>query len=166
MLYAGYLVTRHDASFLAVVAAGVGGNTVGSILIWAVGATGGRRLLEQHGRWIGIRTRHLDRADSWFANRGGRAVLTARFLPIVRTFILLPAGVARMSLVPFTACTVLGCVPFVGGFAWLGVVLGPRWQEAHGLLRYFDGAVVGGCVIVVLLVAIRAQKRKAAIAAA
>lgn len=151
MLYAGYLVTQHDVSFVGAVAAGVGGNVAGSILIWFVGAYGGRALLEKHGRWVGVKTSHIHHADVWFERHGNRAVLIARCLPIVRTFISLPAGIARMPLAPFTVYTTVGCVPFVAGFAALGVALGPHWDSLHDYLHVFDALVV----VALLVVAVR-----------
>jgi len=141
MLYAGYLVTQHDISLVGAIVAGVGGNVAGSILIWFVGAHGGRALLERHGRWVGVRTSHIHHADTWFERHGNRAVLIARCIPIVRTFISLPAGIARMPLGPFTLYTTIGCIPFVTGFALLGVALGPHWDSLHDYLHVFDAIV-------------------------
>ena len=162
MLYAGYLVSRDDASFVGIVAAGVLGNVAGSVLVWWIGASGGRHLLERHGRWFGVRARHMDSADTWFERHGRATVLVGRCLPIVRTFISLPAGVARMPLVPFVTYTFIGCVPFVAAFAWLGVALGPQWSKAHDLVHYADYAVAAALVVAAVVVARRLRRRPAA----
>lgn len=162
MLYAGYLVSTDEYSLGAVIVVGVLGNLAGSVLIWSIGATGGRRLLERHGRWVGIRTSHIHQADEWFERRGSAAVLIGRVLPIVRTFISLPAGVARMPLAPFVAYTAIGCVPFVSAFAALGLALGPKWDELHGVLRGLDVIVAVAILGTLALVVRRHRTRRAA----
>jgi membrane protein DedA with SNARE-associated domain len=148
MLYAGYLVSKGDATLLGVIAAGVAGNVVGSWIAWAVGAYGGRPFIERHGRWIRLNHHHLDVADRFFAHYGPAAVGFTRCLPIVRTFISLPAGIARMPFLRFSIYTLLGCLPWVAFLALVGVGLGPHWEKAHAVLHYVDYlvvlAIVGG----------------------
>ena len=100
MLFAGYLVSIDQMTLTEAVVAGTLGNIVGSWIAWGVGISGGRVLLERHGRWVHITPARLDMADRWFERRGERIVLIGRCLPIIRTFISLPAGIARM---PFCA---------------------------------------------------------------
>lgn len=161
MLFGGYLVSQGDASFAVVVAAGVLGNVVGSLIAWSIGAYGGRVLLERHGKWLHATPANLDRADRWFEQRGHRAVFISRMLPIIRTFISLPAGVSRMPIGRFTTYTLAGCVPWVAALAGIGWVLGPHWERAHGVLHYLDYLVVAGVVVSAAWLLFRARRRAA-----
>ncbi len=109
--------------------AGTGGNIVGAWISYAVGRIGGRPLVEKWGRYVFLRTRDLDRAERFFAHRGQLAVLVGRLLPVVRTFVSLPAGVAEMPVVPFTALTLVGSLPWTFAFALAGEALAANWQS-------------------------------------
>ncbi len=146
MLFGGYLVSQGDATFAMVVAAGVSGNVVGSLIAWAAGAYGGRVYLERHGKWLHVTPARLNRADHWFEQRGHRAVFISRMLPIIRTFISLPAGVSRMPIGRFTTYTMAGCIPWVAALTYIGLLLGPQWERAHGVLHYLDYLVVVGVI--------------------
>lgn len=142
MLFAGYLVSTGDATMLEVVAAGVVGNVVGSWIAWIVGAYGGRSFIDRHGKWVHMSHRHVELAERWFDRHGPATVFFTRILPIIRTFISLPAGIARMPLPRFTAYTLLGCIPWVWMLAAIGRSLGPHWEDARDYLHYVDGIVV------------------------
>jgi membrane protein DedA with SNARE-associated domain len=149
MLYGGFLVARGEEGLFAIVAAGVLGNLVGSWIAYWVGAAKGREwALRFH--WLHITEKRLDVADRWFARWGSWAVLLSRCLPIVRTFISLPAGVARMPFWRFTILTVIGCIPWVTGLALLGRAAGDDWERLQRQLHYVDYALilvgVGGVV--------------------
>lgn len=170
MLYAGYLVYLHPHHslavwFVAMITAGVVGNIVGSLITWAIGRSGGRSFLEKHGRWLHASQRSLDRSDAWFARYGARTVLLTRMMPIVRTFISLPAGVARMPLGRFTLYTTLGCVPWVAALTYIGWLLGPKWDKAHQVLRYGDYLVVAAVVAAVGYFLLKRRRRKSTAAA-
>lgn len=147
MLFAGFNVADGDMTLLGVVAAGVLGNLLGSWIAWAAGYYGRTELLEKN-RLIHINPKHLATADRWFAERGDLTVFVCRMLPIIRTFISLPAGVARMPFGRFTALTVAGCVPWVLGLALIGRSVGDNWRELQDKLHYVDYAIaaliVGG----------------------
>lgn len=162
MLFAGYLVTKpnYDATLIGVIAAGVAGNVVGSWIAWGVGYAGGRPLVDRYGRWIRLNQHHLDIAHRFFERRGAIAVGIARCLPVVRTFISLPAGIARMRFAHFTGWTVAGCVPWVTGLALLGVALGPHWEKAHAALRYLDDVVIVAIVVAVVVAVVRSRRRR------
>lgn len=162
MLFGGYLVSQGDASFAIVVTAGVAGNLVGSLIAWSIGAFGGRVYLERHGRWLHATPENLARADRWFDRWGARAVFASRMMPIVRTFISLPAGVSRMSVGSFTMLTLLGCIPWVTALTLVGWSLGPHWERAHGVLHYFDYLVVAMIVTGIGGMAVRARRRRGA----
>lgn len=159
MLYAGYLVAAGDASFTAAVAAGVVGNVIGSQIAWVVGAYAGRDWLEHPHKRIPVNRHHLELADRWFARHGTSTVLVTRMLPIVRTFISLPAGIARMPLARFTVYTFIGCVPWVAMLTYIGVKLGPHWERAHEALRLGDYVVAAAVIIVGGWLLLRARRR-------
>jgi membrane protein DedA with SNARE-associated domain len=162
MLYGGYLVHQGDASFVGVVAAGVFGNLIGSWLIYYVGLFGGRTLLIRHGRWVGVKVKHVEQADHWFERHGNQAVFIGRILPVVRTFISLPAGVARMPIVPFTIYTFVGCTIWVAALTGIGVALGPHWETAHEALHHLDELVIAAIVLGLLYLAFRHLKKRRA----
>jgi membrane protein DedA with SNARE-associated domain len=147
MLFGGALVS---ASFLApdqhldlwfVTLAGTGGNLVGSWLAYWAGYVGGRPLIDRWGRYLLIRPHEVDRAHDWFERRGELAVFVSRLLPVIRTFISLPAGVARMPFWRFTVYTVLGCLPWTFALAWLGYALGENWTKVESVLQPIAWAI-------------------------
>ncbi len=153
MLFGGALVT---ATFLApdqqlelwaVVAAGTVGNLVGSWLAYWAGYKGGRPLIDRWGRYLLIRPHEVDRAHEWFERYGEFATFGGRLLPVIRTFISLPAGVVRMPFWRFTFYTVIGCLPWCLLLAWLGARLGERWEEVEHLLRPFAWIIVALLVL-------------------
>lgn len=143
MLFAGFKVSDGDLTLVGITAAGVIGNLVGSWAAYAVGYFGRLELLERH-KVFHVSAKHLAWADSWFERYGDATVFFTRMLPIIRTFISLPAGVARMPFWRFTAFTVLGCIPWVFALGLLGSVVGERWEEWRDYLHYFDYVVVAG----------------------
>jgi membrane protein DedA with SNARE-associated domain len=161
MLYAGYLVTTGDATLVEMIAAGVIGNLVGSWIAWGIGAYGGRAFIERHGKWVRLSPHHLEIAERWFERWGTPTVFFSRMLPIVRTFISLPAGVARMPLPKFTLYTVIGCIPWVTMLALVGKALGSKWDEAHQVLRKGDDLIVLAIVGAVCLMLIRYRRSRA-----
>jgi membrane protein DedA with SNARE-associated domain len=174
MLYAGALAAgafagqhvvlfgaRIDSTFWGFVAmslAGVVGNTVGSVGGWAIGLYGGRPLLERRGRWLHLGPENLDRAERWFERYGDLAVFLGRVTPVVRSFVSIPAGVARMPLLRFTVLTALGCVPWCFGLAGAGWALGSSYERFHHDFRYVDIGVV--VALVLLAVAWYVRRRR------
>mgnify|MGYP001412236628 CR=1 FL=1 len=141
MLYGGFLVGRGQASMLGIITAGVLGNLVGSWIAWYVGLKKGREwLLRWH--WLHVTPKRLDAADRWFARYGDWAVLFSRCLPIIRTFISLPAGMARMPFWRFTVFTLLGCIPWVTALAFAGRAVGDNWEDLQHKLHYFDYVLI------------------------
>jgi membrane protein DedA with SNARE-associated domain len=159
MLLGGALATSafaatlhiHPLNFLVVGLMGTLGNLVGSWVAYGVGRAGGRPLIERWGRFVFLRPHELDRAEAWFADHGDAAVFFSRLLPVVRTFISLPAGVAEMPLVPFTLYTIAGCLPWTFALAAVGYALGSRWTTVE---RYFKSVTLIVAVVIVAVVAL------------
>jgi membrane protein DedA with SNARE-associated domain len=146
MPFAGYLVYEGTMKLLLVATAGAIGCNLGSLVAYEIGCYGGRPLVERYGRWILLGHRELDWADRFFARWGYLAVFIARLLPVVRTFIALPAGVARMPRLRFHVYTFLGSWPWCFALAWFGMKLGQNWRELGKYFHRFD------IVILVLLI--------------
>jgi membrane protein DedA with SNARE-associated domain len=154
MLFAGFVVVdpsassaEHHLTLLGIVTAGVVGNLIGSWISYWVGRAGRIELIERHGHWLHIKPSHIETADRWFARYGSRAVFFSRMLPIVRTFISLPAGVARMPFGRFTLYTLAGCIPWVLALGLAGEALGSNWTDARKYFEYVDYAIVALVVI-------------------
>ncbi len=114
------------------------GCTLGSLLSYALGAVGGRPLLDRYGKFLMLSHHDLEVADRWFGRWGDWTALLSRLLPIVRTFISFPAGVSRARLVPFTAYTFLGSFLWCAGLAYGGFMTGAHWEELRAWMRPFD----------------------------
>jgi membrane protein DedA with SNARE-associated domain len=149
MLFAGFAVADHGASaaqhhltLVGIVLAGVIGNLVGSWIAYGVGRAGRLELVERHGRWLHLQPRHIAWADRWFARYGSAAVFFSRMLPIIRTFISLPAGVAKMPFVRFTLLTLIGSAPWVLGLGLAGEAVGSEWKSVRKGFDYVDYAVL------------------------
>lgn len=145
--FGGYLVSRGIMSFWEAVSAGLLGGVLGSVISYVVGYYGGRPLILKYGRYVLITQKDVARADRLFERYGTRIVFWARFLPIVRTFISLPAGVARMNFSRFLLYTVFGSLPWTIIFTYGGLKLGENWMAIRTLLERFDIAIA---VVVIL----------------
>ncbi|SEN72190.1 membrane protein DedA, SNARE-associated domain [Sphingomonas gellani] len=150
MPFAGYLVSTGRFELFLAATAGALGCNLGSIVAYEVGKRGGRPVVERWGRYLLIGADELDMADRFFERWGKWAVLIGRLLPVIRTFIAFPAGMARMRLVPFHIYTFIGSWPFCFFLAWVGMTLGDKWHTDPRLKAAFHrlDAVIG-----VLLVA-------------
>jgi membrane protein DedA with SNARE-associated domain len=157
MLFAGSSVADGQLSMVGVVTAGVLGNLVGSWAAYAVGYYGRIDLLEKN-RLIHLPPRYLSWADDWFERYGDATVFFSRMLPIIRTFISLPAGVAKMPFWRFTALTLLGCIPWVLMLALVGEAVGENWEEWRDHLHYLDYAVVAAAIGLVVYLLIRRRR--------
>src|SRR5919106_1609204 len=160
MLFAGFNVSEGDMTLFGIVAAGVLGNVVGSWAAYAAGYYGRLELLEKN-RLIHVSPKHLATADRWFQRYGDATVFFTRMLPIIRTFISLPAGVARMPFWRFTGLTLAGCVPWVLMLGFIGREVGNRWEEWRDYLHYGDYVVLGAIVIGGIYLFVRWRRGKA-----
>ncbi|HUI40400.1 MAG TPA: DedA family protein [Terriglobia bacterium] len=138
MPFSGYLVLLGRFKLVWVAVAGALGCNLGSAVAYYVGAKGGRPLAEKYGRYVLVSRRDLDRADRWFTHYGNSTVFFARLLPVIRTFIALPAGVARMSFLRFNLYTFAGSLPWCWALAYAGMRLGARWEVLRDYFRRFD----------------------------
>jgi len=158
MLFGGALTTAafagsgNELDLWAVIVAGTVGNLVGSWLAYWAGASGGRQLVDRYGRYLLVRPHEVDKAEAWFERRGEAAVFVSRLLPVVRTFISLPAGIARMPFWRFTLYTVVGCLPWCAALAWLGAVLGERWESVEHILQPVAWAIAVAIVVALVIV--------------
>jgi membrane protein DedA with SNARE-associated domain len=153
-------------SLVLVIVAGVLGNVVGSYIAWAVGRYGGTPLIMKFGKYVLLREHDLDKAERWFDNRGAVSVLVGRLLPVIRTFISLPAGIARMNPVKFGIYTTLGCIPWTAALAIVGYQVGDNYKH---IADDFQGPTYIIAVLVLVaavFLAYRHVKRTRAAAAA
>jgi membrane protein DedA with SNARE-associated domain len=165
MLFAGFNVDKGEYSLFAAVSVGVLANLVGSWIAYGIGYIGRVDLLEKHGRKLHVKPEHLAWADRWFERYGDATVFFTRMLPIIRTFISLPAGVARMPFWRFTVLTLLGCIPWVFMLTFIGKQAGENWEDWKDSLHYVDYAVAALIVIGAVWLFLRARRRRADAAA-
>ena len=144
--FSGFAIQQGNLNFWLVVLAGTFGCLAGSIISYYVGYYGGRPILERYGKYILIQRHELDRADLWFAKYGNKAVFFSRLLPIVRTFISLPAGIARLEIKRFIVYSFLGSVPWCIALTYAGIILGNNWGLLEHYWIYVDVTMIIGIV--------------------
>jgi len=147
MPFSGYLVSTGRFELQLVAIAGAIGCLLGSYVAYCVGALGGRWFLLRYGRWVLIAPHEIELADHFFARWGAPAVFFSRMLPVVRTFIAFPAGVARMRLLPFTIYTLAGSYPWCLALAYAGMKLGQHWNTLGPYFHRFD-TVIAALIVV------------------
>jgi membrane protein DedA with SNARE-associated domain len=146
MPFAGFLAAQGRFTLWGASLAGAAGCALGSAAAYWVGARGGRTALLRYGRWVLITPAEVERADRFFARYGSAATFLARLLPVIRTFISLPAGVARMPFWPFLFYAFAGSLPWSYALAWAGFILGEHWEQVADLLRPLEGVILVGLV--------------------
>jgi len=177
MLYAGALAAGaiagqhavffgHDLhtgfeSYVVLALAGTIGYLIGALVGWAIGRSGGRSLLERHGRWMHISPERLDRAERWFDRHGRWAVFLGRLTPVVRSFISIPAGALETPVGPYTLLTLAGSAIWCFAFAGAGWALGSSYERLHHAFRYVNVVIVVAAVLALSLVAVRETRRRA-----
>jgi membrane protein DedA with SNARE-associated domain len=142
-------------AYVAMALAGVLGCWLGAVIGWAIGIFGGRPFLERHGRWLHVTPPKLDRAERWFDRFGPLTVAVGLSVPVVRSFVAIPAGIARMDLRLFAPLALIGCIPFCFGLGGAGYALGSHWGRVHSAFRWVDYAVVAGAVLLALYLLLR-----------
>jgi membrane protein DedA with SNARE-associated domain len=142
MPFAGYLVSTGRFNLYWAATAGAIGCNLGSILAYEIGYYGGRPMVERYGSYILMSQHDVDMADRFFKRFGGAAIFIGRLLPVIRTFIALPAGIARMPRIPFHVYTFVGSWPWCFGLAWLGMKLGDHWMDLKPYFMQFKIPIV------------------------
>jgi membrane protein DedA with SNARE-associated domain len=167
MLFAGFVVAdpqqsgaHHHLTLLGIVLAGLLGTMVGSWAAYAVGRGGRLELFERHGARFHMGPAQIERADRWFQRYGEAVVLFGRVIPLVRAFVSLPAGVARMPIGRFTVFSLLGAIPWVIGLALAGKAVGSDWKSVKSGFEYVDYAVLGLVVIGILYAVARRRRSR------
>jgi len=162
MLFAGFNVARGEYSLIVATLVGASANLVGSWIAYGVGYFGRIELVERHGRKLHISPKHLATADRWFAEHGEATVFFTRMMPIIRTFISLPAGVARMNFLRFSIFTFLGCLPWVFALTLIGKEAGANWEDWKNRLHYVDYAFAALIAAAVVYYVVRWRRSRAA----
>jgi membrane protein DedA with SNARE-associated domain len=168
MLFAGFAVAdpgqsgaHHHLTMVGIIAAGVLGTLVGSWIAYAVGRAGRLELLERHGHWLHMGPAQIGRAERWFERYGQPAVLWGRVVPLVRAFVSLPAGVARMPFVRFSVLTLIGSIPWVVALAVAGHAVGGDWTSVRKGFEYVDYVIVALVVVGIGYLIMRRRTRPA-----
>ncbi len=166
MLFAGFAVadpgqsaSQHHMTMVGVILAGLLGTMVGSWVAYGVGRGGRLELLERHGSKVHIGPGQIERADRWFQRYGDPAVLFGRLIPLVRAFVSLPAGIAKMPFGRFTVLTLIGSIPWVVALAFAGHALGSDWTSVRKGFEYVDYVILALIVIGIAYVVVRRRRR-------
>src|SRR4029077_6033717 len=169
MLFAGFAVadpgqsaSQHHMTMTGVILAGLLGTMVGSWVAYGIGRGGRLELLERHGakhKWIPTHPAQIERADRWFARYGDPAVLFGRLIPLVRAFVSLPAGIAKMPFGRFTVLTLIGSLPWVAALAFAGHALGSDWTSVRKWFEYVDYAILALVAIGIVYAIVRRRRR-------
>lgn len=150
LAYGGYLISQGKIDFLGTIIAGTIGGTIAQLFLYWIGLYGGRPFLEKYGKYILIKKHHIDVAENWFNRYGSGVIFTARFVPVVRHAISIPAGIAHMSFTRFTAYTTVAILPWSILFVYLGIQLGNKWEEINQIAKPYIQPViiVAVCVLI------------------
>ncbi len=148
--FTGYLVYLGRLDFTTAVLAGVAGGLLGSMLAYLVGYYGGPSFVTQYGKYVLLSANHVKAAQRWFDRYGLKAAFFSRLLPVIRTFISLPAGFARVDFIKFSLLTVLGSVPWTIGLIYAGKLLGENWRQISAAGHNAGLIVVGGLLAIIV----------------
>jgi membrane protein DedA with SNARE-associated domain len=165
MMFAGFNVADGKFPLWAAVAVAVAGELTGSLIAYAVGYFGRVDLIEKHGKKLHVSPAKLAWADRWFARHGEATVFFGRMVPVVRAFVSLPAGVARMPLRRFIPFTIAGCTPWLFAFALAGRAAGDNWRHYRHYVGYLDYVVLALIVVGVVYLVVRRRSRRGEAAA-
>ena len=157
--FAGYLIFAERMTFTGAMIAGMIGGMLGSIFAYVVGMKGGRPFVDKYGKYFLIKKSHVDMAQRWFDRYGLRAVFFSRMLPVVRTFISLPAGFAAVDLIKFLALTFAGSLPWTALILFAGMKLGESWQYLLEIGHEASIAFVVICIIVIAVIFLRRKEK-------
>ncbi|MBI3604890.1 MAG: DedA family protein [Nitrospirae bacterium] len=159
MTFSGFLVSQGTFNMTLVTLAGASGNLIGSWLAYGAGRFGGRRFLEKYGKYILVSHEEIKKADQWFLRFGDVTVFATRLLPVIRTFISLPAGISKMNFLKFSVYTFIGSIPWCWGLAYAGQQLGTHWNQLGPYFHQFDFLILLALLLFIFWVK-RANGRK------
>ena len=158
--FAGYLIFADQMTFTGALIAGMVGGMAGSIFAYAVGHYGGRTFVDKYGHYFFVKKSHVDIAQNWFDKYGLKAVFCSRMLPVVRTFISLPAGFAHVDMKKFLTLTFLGSLPWTALILFAGMMLGKSWEVMLKVGHQASLIFVGVCAVIIAVMYLRYRKRK------
>lgn len=159
LAYGGYLVSDHQINFFGALVFGTIGGVIAQIFVYWIGRYGGRPVLEKYGKYILISKKHIDHSEEWFTKYGTGVIFTARFIPVVRHAISVPAGISKMPLGKFTFLTTLAVIPWSALFLYLGMTLGSQWESIDEVAgRYTREIMLGALAVIIVYVVIKWYK--------
>lgn len=151
LAYGGYMVSEGTIGFIGAIIAGVIGGTIAQIFIYWIGRYGGGKFLDKYGKYLLIKKHHIDMSENWFQKYGAGVVFSARFIPVVRHAISIPAGIARMPFLKFVVLTVLAIIPWSILFVYLGIQLGSQWDDVENIAGTYTTPIMILAVVVIAL---------------
>lgn len=161
LAYGGYMVSNGSITFIGAIIAGVIGGTIAQLFLYWIGYYGGRPFLYKYGKYLLIQKHHIETAEKWFEKYGGGVVFSARFIPVVRHAISIPAGIAKMPLLKFTGLTVLAIIPWSILFVYLGIQLGSRWDHVENVAKtYTTPIMLVAAVLIILYFGLKTLRKK------
>ena len=161
LAYGGFLVAKGEINFVGAVLFGTIGGVIAQLFVYWIGRYGGRPILQRYGKYLLISDTHIDRAEHWFYQYGTGVVFTARFIPVVRHAISIPAGIAKMNIMKFTFLTTLATIPWSIFFIYLGKTLGEQWKNIKQVASpYVLPIVLISLVVCMAYVTMKALKCK------
>ncbi|OKP96608.1 DedA family protein [Paenibacillus sp. P46E] len=161
LAYGGYLVSQGEINYFGAVLFGTVGGVVAQIFVYWIGRYGGRPVLEKYGKYIFIKKKHIDHSEEWFRKYGTGVIFTARFIPIVRHAISVPAGISRMPLAKFTLLTTLAVIPWSALFVFLGKTLGAKWETIdEEAAKYTHELILAAIAVIVIYFLFKWYKSK------
>lgn len=156
--FSGFLVATGQFGFWTAVILATLGNYAGSVILYWIGFSGGRWILDRYGRYVLIHKSDIEKGDRWFSKHGASATFFGRLLPLIRTFISLPAGVNRMNFKKFSLYTLVGSLPWNWVLIYAGVVAGKNWSYLHQYFHLFDIIIVVAVIAWLVWLLIRRRK--------
>ena len=161
LAYGGYLVSSGSITMTGAVIAGVIGGTIAQLFLYWIGYYGGRPFLYKYGKYLLIQKHHIQTAEKWFEKYGGGVAFSARFIPVVRHAISIPAGIAKMPILKFTGLTVLAIIPWSILFVYLGIQLGSQWDHVENVARtYTTPIMIGAAAMIILYFGLKKLRKK------
>lgn len=158
--YAGFLVAQGKISFIGAIIAGTVGGTIAQQILYWVGFYGGRPFIKKYGKYLLIGQKHIEKSEAWFDKYGSGIIFMARFVPIIRHAISIPAGIVRMSFIKFIMYTTFALIPWSIFFVYLGVQVGGNWEQINEMAKpYIQPVIAMACIITAAYILITIYKR-------